>query len=263
MCSADSKSNSSIRFPLTTATRVSSGWRASISMRMDIEYSPVAPAVPLSADGARIMGLRRPKSGLPRQNERKMLLLQTPVRDVARPPCPGSPEKSGEGQFVASCERQPCENRRNVHTVRLSPPASDCLRSPGEVALGQSAYNRNKVRNPREIASFFVARAGRATFGARRRHLVGRAWWSSIAGKCGWPGSARRCWRWPVSRCSRLCAAGRARKAACRPAYRRRSRTVSGPHPERRDGRSWCSTPATAAATPGRGASPARSPKRI
>src|SRR4051794_33909131 len=42
LCSADSKSNSSIRVPLTTATRVSSGWRASISMRMDIENSPGA-----------------------------------------------------------------------------------------------------------------------------------------------------------------------------------------------------------------------------
>jgi hypothetical protein len=37
LCSADSKSNSSIRFPWTTATRVSSGWRASISMRVVIE----------------------------------------------------------------------------------------------------------------------------------------------------------------------------------------------------------------------------------
>src|SRR5688500_16165940 len=43
LCSEDSKSNSSIRLPLTTATRVSSGWRASISMRMDIENSPGAP----------------------------------------------------------------------------------------------------------------------------------------------------------------------------------------------------------------------------
>src|SRR6185437_11106625 len=46
LCSEDSKSNSSIRFPLTTATRVSSGWRASISMRIDIENSPGAAARP-------------------------------------------------------------------------------------------------------------------------------------------------------------------------------------------------------------------------
>ena len=34
----------SLQFPLATATRVSSGWRASISMRMDIENSPGAPS---------------------------------------------------------------------------------------------------------------------------------------------------------------------------------------------------------------------------
>ncbi len=40
--SADSKSNSSIRLPLTTATRVSSRWRASISIRVVIMKSPRA-----------------------------------------------------------------------------------------------------------------------------------------------------------------------------------------------------------------------------
>ncbi|VVT15328.1 hypothetical protein SPHINGO361_130381 [Sphingomonas sp. EC-HK361] len=40
--SALSKSNSSIRLPLTTATRVSSRWRASISMRVVIIKSPRA-----------------------------------------------------------------------------------------------------------------------------------------------------------------------------------------------------------------------------
>jgi hypothetical protein len=38
-----------MRFPVTTATRVSSGWRASISMRVDIENSPGAQAAPLRA----------------------------------------------------------------------------------------------------------------------------------------------------------------------------------------------------------------------
>src|SRR3954454_12389541 len=56
LCSADSKSNSSIRFPLTTATRVSSRWRASISMRMDIEYSPGARIQPLEAAARHVYG---------------------------------------------------------------------------------------------------------------------------------------------------------------------------------------------------------------
>src|SRR4028119_2434294 len=42
LCSADSKSNSSILFPWITATRVSSRWRASISMRIVINITPHA-----------------------------------------------------------------------------------------------------------------------------------------------------------------------------------------------------------------------------
>src|SRR5438270_9083104 len=64
LCSTDSKSNSSIRFPLTTATRVSSGWRASISMRMDIEYSPCAPLQRTSAAARRTDGPRVSESGI-------------------------------------------------------------------------------------------------------------------------------------------------------------------------------------------------------
>src|SRR4051794_6661777 len=56
LCSADSKSNSSIRVPLTTATRVSSGWRASISMRIDIENSPGARTRPLEAAARHVYG---------------------------------------------------------------------------------------------------------------------------------------------------------------------------------------------------------------
>src|SRR6476646_3537120 len=64
LCSADSKSNSSIRFPLPTATRVSSGWRASISMRMDIEYSPGARGQRSNAAARNCDGLRLREGGM-------------------------------------------------------------------------------------------------------------------------------------------------------------------------------------------------------
>src|SRR3982751_78990 len=76
LCSADSKSNSSIRFPLTTATRVSSGWRASISMRMDIEYSPGARAQRNSAAGRDKIGLAL---GEGRMDEKRLCSMRHPA----------------------------------------------------------------------------------------------------------------------------------------------------------------------------------------